>query len=495
MTCTKRQLQLLFKYSKTLPQEAAAAKAGMSVRTARRYLKAGGSMEDRPEWKWRQTHQDVFADVWPKLEAMLRTDPGLQAQTLMQWLIEEHGDRYHIGQLRTLQRRMQRWRALNGPDKEVMFRQKPIPGKQSQSDWTHCDDLKVTIGGHPFPHMLFHFMLVYSRWETAHVSSSESFETLTTGYQRAVFELGAVAEEHRTDNLTAAVNNHGNSHTFNERWRAFLEHYGVKPSKNNPGESHENGSIEKSHHLLKNAIAQALMLRRCRDFASVAEYEAFIRRILEQRNKQRKARLAEEMAVLKDLPERDWNDPIEQRTTVTAFSTVTLDRAVYSVPARLIGVRLRALIYPDVVRLFLGPTLVLEMARQEPGCKRINYRHVIGWLVRKPGAFSQYQYREELFPTLTFRKTYDVLRKERPERADKEYLAILNHAAMNSELDVEAALAVLLEQGELPVFDAVRDLAQKAPPAVPEIKIDVPDLCSYDELLSVMLRAPREVQP
>jgi transposase len=201
---------------------------------------------------------------------MLRTDPGLQAQTLMQWLIEEHGDRYHIGQLRTLQRRMQRWRALNGPDKEVMFRQQPIPGKQSQSDWTHCDDLNVTIGGRPFPHMLFHFMLVYSRWETAHVSSSESFKTLTTGYQRAVFELGAVAEEHRTDNLTAAVNNHGNSHTFNERWKAFLEHYGVKPSKNNPGESHENGSIEKSHHLLKNAIAQALMLRRCRDWRTVS---------------------------------------------------------------------------------------------------------------------------------------------------------------------------------------------------------------------------------
>jgi hypothetical protein len=214
---------------------------------------------------------------------------------------------------------------------------------------------------------------------------------------------------------------------------------------------------------------------------------------LEQRNKQRKERLAEEMAVLKDLPERDWNDPVEQRTTVTGFSTVTLDKATYSVPARLIGVRLRALLYPDVVRMFLGPTLVLEMARQEPGGKRINYRHVIGWLVRKPGAFAQYQYRDELFPTLAFRKAYDVLRKERPERADKEYLAILNHAAMNSEQEVEAALELILEQGDLPLFEAVRELAQKAPPAVPAITIDVPDLCSYDQLLTVMLRAPKEV--
>ncbi len=216
------------------------------------------------------------------------------------------------------------------------------------------------------------------------------------------------------------------------------------------------------------------MLRRSRDFVSVAEYESFIRRILDQRNKQRKARLIEEMDLLKDLPERDWNDPIEQRTTVTAFSTVTLDKAVYSVPARLIGVRLRALIYPDTVRLFLGPTLVLEMARQEPGGRRINYRHEIGWLVRKPGAFAQYQYREELFPSLKFRMAYDALLKARPERADKEYLAILNHAAMNSEQEVESALELLMEQKQLPLFEAVRELAKKSQPAVPAIHIDAP---------------------
>lgn len=449
-------------------------------------------MAERPEWKWRQTHQDIFAEVWSGIEAMLCTDPGLQAQTLMQWLLDEHGDKYNWGQLRTLQRRMQRWRAVNGPDKEVMFKQQPVPGKQSQSDWTHCDSLNVTIAGHPFPHMLFHFMLVYSRWETAHISTSESFENLTCGYMKAVAELGCAAEEHRTDNLTAAVNNHGNAHTFNERWVAFLTHYGVKASKNNPGESHENGSIEKSHDLLKNALNQALMLRRSRDFASVAEYERFIRRILEQRNKRRKARLAQEIELLKDLPERDWNDPVEQRTTVTAFSTVTVDRVVYSVPARLIGVRLRALIYPQTVRMFLGPTLVLEMARQEPGSKKINYRHVISWLVRKPGAFANYQYREELFPSLVFRKTYDTLLKGRPERADKEYLAILNHAAMNSEQEVETALTLILEQNELPLFASVRELATRSQPDVPDIQIDVPDLCSYDELLTHMLRAPKE---
>lgn len=491
MTCTKKQIQSLLKGSKTLTQEAAAAKAGVSLRTARKYLKDGGQMADRPEWKWRQTHMDVFAGVWPEIEAMLKTDPGIQAQTLMQWLIEEKPG-FSTKQLRTLQRRIRQWRALNGPEKEVMFKQQLIPGKQSQSDWTNCDQLKITIAGSPYPHLLFHFMLPYSRWETAHPSASESFQNLVCGYTRAVAELGAVAEKHRTDNLSAAVNNHGNQHTFNERWTAFLKHYGVEPSKNNPGESHENGSVEKSHDLLKNALNQALILRRSRNFPSVAEYEKFIRKVLDQRNKLRRDRLAEEMAVLKDLPERDWNDPVELRTTVTAWSTVTIDKAVYSVPARLIGMRLRALSYPETIRLFLGPTLVLEMPRQEPGGRRINYRHIIGWLVRKPGAFAGYQYREELFPSLVFRQAYDSLKAWRPERADKEYLAILNQAAMNSEQDVEAALMLLAEHEQLPLISVVRELVQKKQPDMPEIHIDVPDLCSYDELLTYLQKSQKE---
>ncbi|MBX9571786.1 MAG: IS21 family transposase [Candidatus Obscuribacterales bacterium] len=491
MTCTKKQVQTLLKYSKNLTQEAAAVKAGVSLRTARKYLKMGGQMVDRPEWKWRQTHKDAFAEVWSELEAILKTDPGVQAQTLMQWLIEEK-EGFSWSQLRTLQRRVQRWHALQGPDKEVMFKQQLLPGKQSQSDWTNCDELKVTIGGRAYPHLLYHFMLPYSRWETAHISASESFENLTCGYMRAVAELGAVAENHRTDNLSAAVNNHGNQHTFNERWTAFLAHYGVKPSKNNPGESHENGSVEKSHDLLKSALNQSLILRRSRDFSSVAEYEKFIRRVLDQRNKLRRERLAEEMAVLEDLPDRDWNDPVELRTTVTAWSTVTVDKAVYSVPARLIGMRLRALSYPETIRLFLGPTLVLEMPRQEPGSRRINYRHIIGWLVRKPGAFAGYQYRDELFPSLNFRRTYDALKAWRAERADREYLAILHQAAMDNEQDVEAALELLLEQDQVPTVSAVKELARKKQPEVPTICIDVPDLCSYDRLLNYLQKAPKE---
>jgi hypothetical protein len=363
MTCTEEQIRKLMKNAKTMIQEAAAAKAGMSLRTARKYIKGGGQMVTVNEWKWRQTHEDNFAEVWSELEAMLKINSGLQSQTLMQWLIDNYPAEFNWSQLRTLQRRIRKWRALKGPDKEVMFPQRHIPGRQSQSDWTNCNGLGVKIDGQPYAHMLFHFMLQYSRWETAFISHSESFDSLTTGYIKAITELGVVSAEHRTDNLTAAVKNHGNRHVFNERWVAVLNHYGVKPSKNNAGVSHENGSIEKSHDLLKNALDQALRLRGSRDFASVAEYEKFIRRILDQRNKGRKQRLAEEMAVMKNLPRRHWNDPKEVRPKVTSFSTISADKVLYSVPARLIGRELRALMYPDCVRVFLGDALVQEMPR------------------------------------------------------------------------------------------------------------------------------------
>jgi hypothetical protein len=481
------------KYANTITLGVAAAKAGMALETARKYLKNGGRM---PETKPRhyRTHEDFFSDVWPDMEEMLEIDSGLQSQTLMQWLIDQNEEKYNWSQLRTLQRRIRDWRALKGPDQEVIFPQRHIPGKQSQSDWTHCNELGVKIDGQPFSHMLFHFILTYSRWETAFISHSESFDNLTMGYMKAVAELGAVAEEHRTDNLTAAVNNYGNRHVFNERWLAFLDHYGVKPSKNNAGISHENGSVEKSHDLLKNALDQALKLRGSQEFSSVAEYEKFLRRILDQRNKGRKQRLAQEMEVMKDLPERDWNDPTEVRPLVTSFSTISVDKVVYSVPSRLIGRELKALAYPEVVRVFLGSTLVQEMPRLAPGSRKINYRHVVAHLMRKPGAFANYQYREELFPSVVFRQAYDALAQKRPERADKEYLSILHLAAMSSEQDVAAAIAMLLEVDQLPLLAAVKDLVQDdCPGDVPSVYIPAPELCSYDVLLSYLSHAQKEI--
>ena len=434
----------------------------------------------------------VFDDVWPELEQMLIFDPGLQVKTLMQMLMDRD-ESFNWSHLRTLQRRVRDWRALKGPDQDMKFRQRHKPGKQSQSDWTHCDELEVKIDGEPFPHMLFHFMLPYSRWETAYISFSESFDNLVSGYTRAIAELGAVPEEHRTDNLTAAVTSHGSRPVFTERWQSVLDHYGVRPSRNNAGVSHENGSVEKSHHLLKSELDQALRLRQSREFASVADYERFLRRILDKRNRGRGARLSEEMEVMQDPPARAWNEAVEERVVVNAFSLVTIGKALYTVPSRLIGHELRALVYAEVVRVFYGATLVIEMPRQQPGGKRINYRHLVAHLMRKPGAFAGYVFRDDLFPSLTFRKTYDRLVEQKPGRADKEYLKILHYAAMGSEKDVEAALELLLEGGGIPSLEAVKELAYTRTGDLPDIQIPVPELFTYDGLLSLLPQAHKEV--
>lgn len=491
MTCTPQQIQILMRYSKTHGQEIAAAKAGMSLRTARAYLTKGGVVTEETA-KNASKRTDIFDVVWPAIEDMLSLDPGLQVKTLMQMLMD-NDESFHWGHLRTLQRRVRGWRALKGPSIDVKFRQVHVPGRQSQSDWTHCEELNVTIDGVPFPHMLFHFMLPYSRWETAYISFSESYDNLVSGYTRAIMELGAVPAEHRTDNLTAAVTSHGSRPVFTERWQNVMDHYGVKPTRNNPGESHENGSVEKSHHLLKSELDQALRLRKSREFASVPEYEKFLRRILDKRNRGRRTRLIEEMDVMPDPPERAWNAATEERVVVNAFSMVTVGKALYTVPSRLIGYELRALVYAEVVRLFLGNTLVLEMPKQLPGGKRVNYRHLVGHLMRKPGAFAGYVFRDDLFPSLVFRQAYDRLVEKKPERAEKVYLSILHHAAMGSEQDVEVALELLLKEFGTPTLEAVKELTQVSAGSLPEILIPVPDLFSYDELLSFLPRAHKEM--
>jgi hypothetical protein len=223
------------------------------------------------------------------------------------------------------------------------------------------------------------------------------------------------------------------------------------------------------------------------------EYEKYIRKILDQQNRGRRQRLSEEMAVMKEPPDRAWNDPVEERVVVNAFSLISAGKALYSVPSRLIGRELRALLYPEIVRLFLGGTLVMEVPRQAPGAKRINYRHLVAQLLRKPGAFAGYVFRDDLFPTVTFRRTYDAFVAWRPERADKEYLRVLHHAAMNGETDTDLALAALLEAGNLPLLASVKELTDVRQDVVPEVHIPAPDLCSYDELLSLLPQAHKEV--
>ncbi len=236
MTCTKEQIKKLMENLDTQNLELAAAKAGMSVGSAKRYAK-GGKHRKVGGYKPRKnsTRKNPFTEDWPQIKELLINDSGLQVKTIFEWLQTQYPNKYQNGQLRTLQRMIRKWRVQEGPEQnEVMFPQDIKPGKQTQSDYTHCNSLKVTINGEPFNHMLYHFILPYSRWEFVQISFSESFETLTDGYTKAVDELQMVASDHRTDNLAAAVPPNGSRGEFQEKWRDFLSHYGVKPSANNP---------------------------------------------------------------------------------------------------------------------------------------------------------------------------------------------------------------------------------------------------------------------
>jgi len=135
-------------------QRVAAARAGMSERTARKYERAGKLPSElkRPhDWK---TRTDPFEEDWPWVVEQLERDPALQASTLFALLCEKHPGRYRPTQDRTLRRHIARWRALYGPEQEVIFEQQHTPGERAQSDFTHMEDLEVTIAGEPFPHMM-----------------------------------------------------------------------------------------------------------------------------------------------------------------------------------------------------------------------------------------------------------------------------------------------------------------------------------------------------
>ena len=350
---TDQQVQILrFNMTKYSNQKIAAAKSGMSERSARKYLKTKElPSELKKERQWR-TRSDVFAPVWNQIESMLSSSPRLTARTILSYLISQYPGQFQVSNLRALQRQIQFWKSSYGADKEVMFPQDIRAGRQSQSDYTHMTSLGITIAGRAFPHLLFHFMLPYSRWEDTMVCFTESFDSLTAGYEQAVWKLGKQAPEHRTDNQSAVSTNVKGERVFTERWKEFMNHYGVNPTCNNPGKGHENGSVEKSHDLLKKAIDQELLLRGTRNFSSQIEYEEFIEKIVSGRNKERLTILSEEIDLFKDLPRCKYNAPALALVRVSSASTVRIQGGIYSVPSRLIGYQLKACIYQSSIELY-----------------------------------------------------------------------------------------------------------------------------------------------
>jgi hypothetical protein len=471
-------------------QEGAAAAAGMSVRTARKWAKGPLPSESTGTRTWR-TRPDPFAEVWAdEIEPLLCADERgvLEATTLLAVLEVRYPGRFGEEQLRTLQRRLRDWRALHGPGKEVFFPQAHVPGREAQLDFTHASELGVTIAGEPLDHLLFEFVLSYSGWRWVDLAFGETFEALVAGLQGAVWALGGVPEVARTDNLSAATHElkRSGGRALNARFSGVLEHYGLRSTRISPRKSHENGVVEQAHYRIKSALAQALVIRGHRDFESLEAYEAFVQEVVARLNARVAARLEEERPYLRTLPPTPVPSYSTYRVTVRKWSTIRVSNKMYSVPSRLIGHEVEVRQYADWVEVFYAGHRMERMPRlRGDRDHRIDYRHVIWSLVRKPGAFARYRYREELFPSTTFRQAYDALRRWRGDRADIEYVRVLHLAASTMESEVERTLLSLLEEGRPFDYARVRELTTPTKPEIPEIRAPgIPDLAIYDQLLS-----------
>lgn len=463
----------------------AAAKAGMDEKTARKYR----DLEKLPSQSKRQrtwrTRKDAFEEVWPEILEILERDEGVEAKTIFEYLDRQHPGRHQEGELRTLQRRIKIWRARCGLSKEVMFIQEHRPGRQGQSDFTYMNSLGVLIAGQLFNHLLYHFTLTYSNWESVMVCFSESFESLSAGLQKSLWEAGGIPEEHRTDSLSAAVKNLKDEDEFTERYQGLIRHYDMRASHNNPGRGHENGDVEQSHHRFKRAVEQEMILRGSRDFLSRADYEAFLDEIVNRRNGRRREKLQQELAVMRRLPERRTEDWSRWNGKVSAFSTVNVKHNIYSVDSRLIGERIDVRVYGESLEVWHGGQVIECIPRlRGSGRHHIQYRHIIDSLVRKPGAFANYRYQSDLFPGVMFRVAYDYLREHDPAGADRQYVRILHVAAMESEQRVDEALRFLIEQGEAITAERVREWVQSPVEFdCRNIEVDPVQIAAYDSLL------------
>lgn len=484
-----------------------AAYAGMSDNTARKFLRAERlPSELRKPRDWR-TWPDAFAAIWPEIEAILEDQPRIEAKTMFEEMQRRDPGLYADGQLRTLQRRFKAWRVEKGPKREVMFEQIHQPGELCASDFTHMESLGITLAGIPFPHLLFHFVLTYSNWETGSICFSESFESLAEGLQKALFELGGTPREHVTDRLTAAVKSLKRSKRerseqipaesattpterraeFQAAYQDFLAHFGLAGRFIRAGKANENGDVEQRHYRTKETIDQALMIRGSRDFVDRAAYDTFLHGQFALKNAGRRKRFEEERAKLRPLPAHAYPTWREKQVCVSKFSTVRILSNSYSVDSRLMGEELRARLHSETIELWHGQRCVHTVPRLigKYGAK-IDYRHVIASLVRKPGAFANYRHREELFPTLRFRLAYDRLKRENEPKADRIYLRILELAANEGEGRVEAALELQLGELESPTVErTVTLLATPLPTIDPTfVTVDEVDPAAYDSLLT-----------
>ena len=472
---------------------AAAAKASFSTATAYRIENDPGRPSQKTTTRGRRRPDPLAGIFEEEVVPMLQASPQLRPVALFEELRRRH-PQLASGVRRTLERRVRAWRAVHGPEIDVMFRQLHEPGRQGLSEFTDMADLQVTVAKVALAHRLYHFRLAYSGFEHAHVVlGGESFVALAVGLQDALWALGGVPREHRSDSLSAAFRNLDRqaAEDLTRRYEQLCAHYGMTPTRNNRGLAHENGAIEGPHGHLKRAINDALLMRGSKDFETLGAYRQFIAERVSRCNARHRARIDAERASLSALPARRTNDFEESQVIVTSSGGFTLRKVFYTVPSRLIGHRLRVRLYDDHLALLIGstPLMRLTRGRAHKNGKHghvVDYRHVIHALRRKPMALLNLVYRDQLFPREAYRRTFDALLEHLEERAACRLmvglLALAHERACEAELAV--CLADDLEAKRLPDIDQLQSRFAPDPQSIPEVHVQLGSLRDYDALLA-----------
>jgi hypothetical protein len=496
MVCTDTQVRLLMKERKKgRTQLQAAVKANVKSRkTVARYEKLGKLPSELKEPRRWRTRLDPFAEEWGEISTMLAANPGLEAQAVLSWLQGQKPGQYTDGQVRTLQRRIGQWRALH-VEQVASLAQVHKPGEVMETDGTWLTELGVTIGGEPFKHLLIHCVLPYSNWEWGYIAQSESVVAVREAVQRSVQKLGAAPAVHQTDNSTAATYQlkgqakaeSGEERAYHPLYLELLDYYGMKAQRTHVASPDENGDVEASNGTLKRALRQQLLLRGSRDFATAAAYTAFVEGVLEQRNRTRQKRLVEELAVMKPVTKPPLAAYRERRLRVSEGSLICVQTNHYSVPTSLIGRTITVRQYEWHLEIYYQQQLVERMPRLVGQHQDIiNYRHLVGSLLRKPGGFRNYRYRPALFPQPVFQRCWEQLSAWHGERqGDLCYLRILHLAAQEMECEVAAALSLLLEAPERFNEKEVTELVQgqRHPTPLTVLPVWSVNLQRYDALL------------
>lgn len=470
-------------------QTTSAAKAGISERSGRE-IESGNRIDPKHQQRHWRTRSDPLEGVWEtELIPLLEHTPELQAITLLEHLQSRYPGVYPDKVLRTLQRRTKQWQALQGPEKEIMFRQVHVAGRQGLSDFTTLKKVTITLNGEPFKHLLYHFRLAFSHWSYMKViEGGESFTALAEGLQNALKRLGGAPYEHRTDSLSAAFKNLNQEaqEDSTSRYDALCKQYGMIATRNNRGAGHENGSVESPHGHLKRRIQQALLLRGSCDFAHAEAYQDFIDDVVQQHNRRNAKAIAEERGALQPLPLHRAADYTELSVVVSRSSTIDVRRVTYTVPSRLQGETLHVRLYDNRLACYLGHIPVIELKRLYPQgnarARLVDYRHVIHSLVKKPQAFRHSALRKELLPSLGYHVIWHALDAQlSPKEACKVMVGLLHLAAQE---DCEQALAQyvleLLDEDKQIVLSQLQRQFKKRITPLPDIVVVQHPLAHYN---------------